>query len=215
MNVTATTPDRPHRLLTVPAVTGAAYALSWVAGLSVGTPSPKLTASGREIVSAIAGHEGVVAAQFTLTEGLPAAGLAIVSVLLAKAVSRSGAVSAAKVIGVAGVAAAVISLVQFVLGLALSGATAPGTAHLLFQAGDRLDGVKMLALAVVGAATAVSGAVPRWLRWTGVALAVSIAASGVVYLFLLQGLALLAAPALILLLVFVTGAGIVLGRYGR
>jgi hypothetical protein len=215
MHVSATAPARPRRLLTVPAVTGVAYALSWVAGLSIGAPSPKLDASGSEIVSAIAGHEGVVATQFTLTEGLPAAGLAIVSVLLAKAVSRTGAATAARVIGVAGVVAAAISLVQFVLGLALSRVTAPGTAHLLFQAGDRLDGVKMLALAVVGAATAASGGLPRQLRWTGAALAVSIAASGVVYLFLLQSLALLAAPALILLLIFITGAGIALGRYGR
>jgi hypothetical protein len=215
MNVSATAPARPRRLLTVPAVTGVAYALSWIAGLSVGAPSPKLNASGSGIVSAIAGHEGVVATQFTLTEGLPAAGLAIVSVLLAKAVSRSGAATAARVIGVAGVVAATISLVQFALGLALSRATAPGTAHLLFQAGDRLDGVKMLALAVIGAAAATSGALPRRLRWTGAALAVSIAASGVVYLFLLQSLALLAAPALILLLIFITGTGIALGRYGR
>ncbi|MCO6007101.1 hypothetical protein NE236_19145 [Actinoallomurus purpureus] len=206
---------RHHRVITLPAVTGIAYTLSWVAGLSIGAPSPKLTASGSEIVSAFAGHQGVVAAQFLLTEGLPAAGLGIVSVLLTKAASRAGAVTAARVIGGAGIIAAVISLVQFALGLALSRTTAPGTAHLLFQAGDRLDGVKMLALAVVGVAAAASGVLPRWLRYAGAALAVAIAASGVVYLFLLQSLALLAAPALILLLIFVTGTGIALGRYGR
>ncbi|MEV5754899.1 hypothetical protein AB0L00_44460 [Actinoallomurus sp. NPDC052308] len=214
MNVSATAPVRP-RLFTVPAVTGVAYALSWVAGLSLGAPSPKLTASGNEIVTAIAGHEGVVATQFLLTEGLPTAGLAVISVLLARTALRAGSAAVGSVIGIAGVVAAAISLTQFVLGLALSRTTAPDTAHLLFQAGDRLDGVKMLALAVVGAAAAASGALPRWLRCAGGALAVSIAASGVVYLFLLQGLALLAAPALILLLVFVTGAGITLGRYGR
>ncbi|GAA0372675.1 hypothetical protein NE235_30855 [Actinoallomurus spadix] len=214
MHVSAAAPVRP-RLFTVPAVTGVAYALSWVAGLSLGAPSPKLTASGSEIVTAFAGHEGVVAAQFALTEGLPAAGLAIVSVALARAARRDGSAGTARTLGIAGAIAATISLIQFVLGVALSRTTAPGTAHLLFQAGDRLDGVKMLALAVVGAAAAASGALPRWLRYAGAALAVSIAASGVVYLFLLQSLALLAAPALILLLVFVTGAGVVLGRYGR
>ncbi|MEV5708561.1 hypothetical protein [Actinoallomurus sp. NPDC052274] len=214
MNVSATAPGRP-RLLTVPAVTGVTYVLSWVAGLSLGAPSPKLTASGTEIVTAMAGHEGAVAAQFLLTEGLPTAGLATISVLLARTALRAGSATAGRITGVAGVAAAVISLTQFVLGLALSRTTVPGTAHLLFQAGDRLDGVKMLTLAVVGAAAAASGALPRWLRCAGGALAVSIAASGVVYLFLLQGLAPLAAPALILLLIFVAGAGSTLGRYGR
>jgi len=52
---------------------------------------------------------------------------------------------------------------------------------------------------------------PRWLRYTGTALAVAIAASGVAYLLLLQSLALLAGPALVLLLIFITGAGIWLG----
>jgi len=81
----------------------------------------------------------------------------------------------------------------------------------LFQMVNRMDGVKMLVLAVLGAAVAAAPALPRWLRWTGAALAVAIAASGVVYLLLLQGLMLLAGPALVLLLIFITGAGIWLG----
>ena len=47
------------------------------------------------------------------------------------------------------------------------------------------------------------------------ALAVAIAASGVVYLLLLPGLALLAGPALVLLLIFITSAGIWLGTSVR
>jgi hypothetical protein len=69
----------------------------------------------------------------------------------------------------------------------------------------------MLALAVLGAAGAAALTLPRWLRYTGAALAVAIAASGVAYLLLLQSLALLAGPALVLLLIFITGAGIWLG----
>jgi hypothetical protein len=76
-------------LLAVPAITGIAYTVSWIAGLSVGAPSPKLNASGAEIVTAFAGHESVAAANFVLTEGLPAAGLAIVSFYLARAACRS------------------------------------------------------------------------------------------------------------------------------
>ena len=151
-----------------------------------------------------------MAAQFALTEGLPAAGLAIVSIALARAARRSGAAAAARVALIAGVAAALISLLQFALGAVLAGTASPGTAHLLYDAVNRLDGVKMLALAVLGLAAAASGVLPRWLRYTGIALAITITASGVAYL-LLQSLAILAVPAGVLLLVFITGAGIALG----
>ena len=79
-----------HRLLTVTGVAGIGYTLSWLAGLSVAAPSPKLTASGTEITAALAGHGTAVAAQFALTEGLPAAGLAIIS-LVALASDRAHA----------------------------------------------------------------------------------------------------------------------------
>jgi hypothetical protein len=200
-----------RRLLTVPGVTGIAFTLSWIAGLAIPAPSPKLTASGAGIVVAFAGHQAAVAAQFTLTEGLPAAGLVIVSIALARAARRSGAVTAARFAGSAGVTAAVISLAQFALGLGLALATAPSPAHLLYDDVNRLDGAKMLALAILGLAGASSGLLSRWLRYTGIALAVAITASGLAYLLLLQNLAVLAYPAGVLLLVFITGTGITLG----
>lgn len=215
MDITAAHSASRRRLLTVTGVTGLAYTLSWIAGLSVGAPSPKLTASGTQITAALAGHGTAVAGQFALTEGLPAAGLAIVSIALAQAARRSGAVRAARIAAIAGAAAALISLVQFALGVVLARTTAPGTAHLLYEAVNRLDGVKMLALAVLGVAGAASRLLPRWLQYAGIVLAVAITSSGIVYLLLLQGLAMLAAPALVLLLVFVTGTGITLGNRGR
>ena len=200
-----------RRLLTVTGVTGIAFTLSWIAGLSVAAPSPKLTASGTEITAALAGHGTAVAAQFALTEGLPAAGLAIISVALARAARRSGAAAAARFACIAGVAAAVISLAQFVLGMVLAGTSAPGTAHLLYEAVNRLDGAKMFALAALGLAGAASGVLPRWLRYTGIALAMAMASSGVPYLSLLQGGAVLAYVSGPLLLLFITGTGIALG----
>jgi hypothetical protein len=209
MNLSATTRDVPHRrLLTVTGVTGIAYTVSWIAGLAIAAPSPKLTASGAEIVAALAGHQAAVAAQFTLTEGLPAAGLAIVSIALARAARRSAAAVAALI---AGVGAAFISLLQFALGAVLAGTASPGTAHLLYDAVNRLDGAKMLALAILGLAGALSGVLPRWLRYAGITLAIVITASGIAYLLLLPGLAILAVPAGVLLLLFITGTGIVLG----
>jgi hypothetical protein len=200
-----------RRLLTVTGVTGIAFTLSWIAGLSVAAPSPTLTASGTEITAALAGHGTAVAAQFALTEGLPAAGLAIVSVALAWAARRSRAAVAARFACTAGVAAAVISLAQFVLGMVLAGAAAPGTAHALYEAVNRLDRAKMFALAALGLAGATSGVLPRWLRYTGIALAFAMAASGVAYLLLLQGGAVLAYVSGPLLLLFITGTGIALG----
>ena len=209
LSVTHGVPRR--RLLTVTGVTGIAFTLSWIAGLSVAAPSPSLTASGAEIVAALAGHGTAVATQFALTEGLPAIGLAVVSVALARAARRSGAAAAARFALGAGVAAALISLVQFVLGLVLAGMSAPGTAGMLYEAVNRLDGVKMFALAILGLAAAASGVLPRWLRYTGIALAVAMVASGVPYVLLLQGGAVLAYVSGPLLLLFITGTGIALG----
>lgn len=202
---------RHRRLLTVTAVTGIAYTLSWIAGLAVPAPSPKLTASGASITAALAGHQAAVAAQFGLTEGLPAVGLAVISIALAQAARRSGAVAHARVAVVAGLAAALISLTQFVLGAVLAAATSPAAAHLLYESVNRLDGVKMLALALLGLAGATSGVLPRWLRYAGITLAIAITCSAVAYLLLLPGLAGLAYVSGPLLLLFVTGTGIVLG----
>jgi hypothetical protein len=145
-------------------------------------------------------------ANVVFTEGLPALGLAVMSAYLAR--------HARWVLG-AGILAAVLSLTQCVLGIALARATAPATAHLLYEAVNRLDGVKMFAIAAVALAAGATAVFPRWLRYLGVALGISITASGVAYLFLLESLAGLAYVAGVLLLVFIPAAGIVLGRECR
>jgi len=209
----ATGPDtgRRRRLLTVPGLVGIGYSLSWIAGLAVPAPSPRFGAPGAEVVAALAGHGPAVATQFALTEGLPAAGIAVISVALARTARRRGAVGPARFALVSGLVAAIISALQFGLGLALTVTSAPGPAHLLYASVDRLDGAKMLALAVLGAAAAAMTALPRWLRYTGIALAVTITCSGLVYLLLAASLAAAAGPALVLLLAFMTGCGIMIG----
>jgi hypothetical protein len=208
-----TGPDtgRRRRLLTVPGLVGIGYSLSWIAGLAVPAPSPRFGAPGAEVVAALAGHGPAVATQFALTEGLPAAGIAVISVALARTARRSGATMAGRFALVSGLAAAIISAVQFGLGVALTVTSAPGPAHLLFASVDRLDGAKMLALAVLAAAAATMTVLPRWLRYTGIALAVAITCSGLVYLLLVASLAAAAGPALVLLLAFMTGCGIIIG----
>jgi hypothetical protein len=143
--------------------------------------------------------------QFALKEGLPAVGLAVVAIALAR-------ITGSRLAKVAGVTAAVISVLEFSLAMWLAATRSPVTAHMLYHIVERIDGAKMLALAVLGATAAAAPVLPRWLRYTGAALAVVITASGVAYLLLLQSLALLALPALVLLLVFITGSGIWAGR---
>ena len=208
-----TGPDTGRRrwLLTVPGLVGLGYSLSWIAGLAVPAPSPRFGAPGTAVVAALAGHGPAIVTQFGLTEGLPAAGIAVISVALARTARRSGATMAGRFALVSGLAAAIISAVQFGLGVALTVTSAPGPAYLMYASVDRLDGAKMLALAVFGAAAATMTVLPRWLRYTGIALAVAITCSGLVYLLLVASLAAAAGPALVLLLAFMTGCGIIIG----
>ena len=67
MDLSAAHDPARRRQLTVTGVIGIAYTLSWIAGLAVAAPSPRFTASGGEIVTALARHGAAVAAQFTLT----------------------------------------------------------------------------------------------------------------------------------------------------
>ena len=196
------------------AVIGVAYTISWIAGLAVNAPSPKLGASGTAIVSQLTGHAASEVANFVLTEGLPAVGLAVVSVAVARAIRGSGTARAGLIALITGAIAATISLVQCLLGVALARASAPGSAHLLWELVDRLDGIKMLMLAILALAAAVTTVLPRWMRYVSGALAISIAGSGLAYLFLLNSLASLAYVAGVLLLVFIPGAAFTLRRAG-
>jgi hypothetical protein len=194
------------------------YTLAWVAGLVVAPSSTNVNATGAQVVAANAGHEAALVAQFVLTEGIASLALAVVAIALARAGVRAGA--PARTIAVTGIAAAGIALVQCVLGVVLALAVIPGqhagAAATVNDTITRLDGAKMLmlaAMAVAGAVTAArTGVLPRWLRGVGVALAVAITVSGVGYALLNNPLAAAAWVSLPLLLVFVTGAGIVLAR---
>ncbi len=204
--------------------------MSWVAGLALPVPNLAPTASAAEIIARYGPHQALVQAQFALTEGLPALGLAVVAFLLAGVARRSGSAAGAatgrtraRVLTAAGTVAATISVAQYALGVMLAGwaqsdntaGHAAGHASALWQAVNRLDGVKMFALTGLAAAavalTAPSGPLPRWLRYASLTLAVSIAISGVAYLFLIQDLAFMADVAGLALLVWVTGMGLALG----
>ena len=223
----------------VPVAVGIGFTVSWVCGLALPVPNLAVTASAAEVLAKYGPHLGMVQAQFALTEGLPAIGLAVISLALALLARRSGPATEAgaaagagragarqagarraRVIAVAGTVAAAISVTQYALGVMLAGWALPdhaaGRSGGLWEAINRLDGVKMFALAVLASAavalTAPTGPLPRWLRYASLTLAASITVSGVAYLFLIQDLSWAAYVAGAALLVWVTGMGVALGR---
>ncbi len=209
-----------RRELAIPAVAGIAYTVSWLIGLSVAEANPKVSASAAQVLASYSGHLVATTAQFILTEAVPAIGLAIVVVALARAAVRAGSETAATYILGAGLLAAAVSFVQAIVGVAMTSWAVPdghgGGAHVLFQMFNRLDGVKMFALAGLAMAAAIlakrKDVLPRRLRHVSIALAVTIAASGAGYLLLVDSLAILAFVSGPILLVWVTSTGILLGR---
>jgi len=214
---------RLSSLLTVPAVAGLAYSASWLVGLTVSPSSTNVRATGAEVVAAFAGHQASGAAQYVLTEGAASLALAVVVIAVGRAGLRADAGRAARLTMGAGLAAAAIALVQCALGLYLTMSAVPAdhisAAAAVSETVTRLDGVKMFVLATMAAAGTVmarqAGLLPRWLRYTGVALVVAIIASGIGYALLNNAFALTAWASLPLLLVWVTGAGIATGRRAR
>jgi hypothetical protein len=182
-----------------------------------------VAASGSRVVSAYAGHQSVAVTQYLLVEGLAAIALAIVVVTLARAALRRGAERPGRVIILAGTGAVMVSLAECALGLMLAAGAVPdgdtGRAATLFHLINRLDGVKMVALAAValGGVTLArrSVIVPRWLGYVGAALAGAMILSGIGYLLLDNPLAQVAAASLALLLIWVAATGITVGRAGR
>lgn len=151
-----------------------------------------------------------------LTQGVAAVALAVVVLALGQAVRGRGARRIARRIEVAGLAAVVLSLVQGAHGIRLVGWVAPGgdsaRAGRLFEFISRIDGVKMLLLAIVtvsGIALArQAGVLPPRADLPRVVLAAALTGGGVGYLLLGPALAWMALLALPLLLIWVAGMGV-------
>ncbi|PZS40215.1 MAG: hypothetical protein DLM62_04060 [Pseudonocardiales bacterium] len=209
---------RPSRPL--PLVSGIAYSLSWLVGLFVFSSTTEVRSSGTQILRTYTGHQGTVVLQYVLTEGLPAVFLAVVTWSLARAISERATTSRRLVLA-GGLVAAAVSLVQLALGLWLSVGLVSdrdaGAAGAIFRSINRLDGVKMLLIAVIAlvATRAIRRRyvrLPNWLAYVAAALAVTITLSAIGYLALDNTFAMAAWVSLPCLLVFVTGTGIALSR---
>jgi len=172
---------------------GVAYLLSWVAGLVVFASSTQVRSTGGQVLSAYAGHTGAVVVQFVLTEGV--AGLLFGVVLWRLGWVTGGRLG--RVIGVTALTAAAISIAQCGIGIVLATSVlsrqdvdAASTAYDLLT---RLDGVKMLLLAMTAGATALAigrsrAALPSLLRVVTAATAIALTLSGVGYLALVDAL---------------------------
>ena len=197
-----------------PAIAGIAYVIAWATGLSVFPVNLSLAATAHQVVSAYAAHPGLGALQYGLNEG--AAGVLLGVVLLVyitTARALGGRVPRLAVL--AAVVAVAISLAQCVIGLTMivqAQAGRLGETLALENTVDRMDGVKMLAIAVCACYVAIrrqgGRRLPAWLRVVSFALAVSIAVSAIAYLFLIEPLAWVVYVAGPFLLLWVAGVGI-------
>lgn len=215
---TAAVPPRAGRIA---AVAGVTYSAAWIAGLAVWPTDLPVHATGHQVVADYSGHLGPAATQSALVHGLAAVALTGVVLAAAGAARRQGSRRLGAAMAIAGLSAALVSLAQCALGILLAlwlvPQAAAGQAGAVFEAINRLDGVKMLALAgmaVVGALLA-GRVLPRWLGRPAIVVATTLLASGAGYLLLsapLAGAALVSGP---VLFAWVTATGIVLGRTAR
>jgi hypothetical protein len=214
----ATGQPRPRsRWHLLPAWAGIAYVVVWAAGLAAWPQNLPLNAPPARVAASYTAHPAAAATQYVLVEGL--AGL-LFGVVLAFALITPGDRLAVRnrLVAAIALAAVVLSLLQAILGMFL---VAAATQHDIARAGNlsdlvnRLDGVKMLALAAVAAYLAARGAAartPSWLRATAALAAVALVVSGLGYLLLsstLAGAAYVSGP---LLLLWIAATGIWLTR---
>jgi hypothetical protein len=218
-SATETLPVRPaFRLL--PLISGIAYSLSWVIGLLIFSSSTEVRSTGTQILVGYTGHQAAVALQYVLTEGLPAVFLAAVTWSLARAISERARMTR-RVVLAGGLAAATVSLVQLGLGLWLSvhlvSDRDPHAVEAIFRSINRLDGVKMLLIAVLALAAMRAirernVSLPERLAHVAAAVAATITISAFGYLTLDDTLVVAAWASLPCLLVFVTSTGMALSR---
>jgi hypothetical protein len=219
-------PRRRRRYL--PAAAGAAYLAAWAAGLAAWPSNLALNATSAQVTAAYRMHPAGAVAQYLLAEGLAGLLLAVVlgSALLPLAQRRLAPRAGARPAARLAAAAVVISLAQCVLGLVLvAAATSADVARAggLSALENRLDGVKMLALAGVAAYLAVTARAaaarprPGWLRATALLAAIALASSALSYLLLANALAwtvYLSGP-LLLLWIAATGTWLAASGTGR
>jgi hypothetical protein len=204
----------PRRL---PAWAGIGYVAAWAAGLASWPANLALNATDGQVAAAYRAHPAGATSQYLLSEGVAALLLGVV--LAAALISGRDRGRAPLWPAMTAAGAVAVSLAQTVIGMFL---IAAATHHDIVRAGglsdlvNRLDGVKMLALAAVAAYLSARGTrdhrPANWLRAIAALAAVTLAVSGVDYVLLANSLAWTVYISGPLLLAWIAATGIWLTR---
>jgi hypothetical protein len=219
-DVSATT-GSGRRWYLLPGYAGLAYVAAWAVGLAVWPQNLPLNATGSQVAAGYRLHPAGAVAQYLLAEAL--AGLLLGIVLAAALIFAEGRRAVrSRLVAATATAAVVTSLAQSVLGMFLIAAATGDDAvraGILSDLVNRLDGVKMLALAVVGLYLASRGLAlrrtPAWIRVIAALTAAALTLSGLGYLTLSAALAWAVFISGPLLLLWIAGTGILLTRQWR
>ncbi|MGI8483978.1 MAG: hypothetical protein ACR2OU_06920 [Thermomicrobiales bacterium] len=213
-------------LKTVTVAAAILYTVVWIVGLFVPVPALSVHSSHLKTWDKYAGNTTALI-QALLVHGLAAILLAIVALSTARAVAQStderGTSRSRWIVG-SGLVSAALSLIQFVIEASLVVGILgvnKSNAHDFWLAVNRLDGIKMFALAALVAAFAGIDAkshvnvqfLPSWIRIVNVLTAIALILSGIGYALMNAPLMLAAWASLPLLLISVTATGIVTGRH--
>ena len=204
----------PRGWSSLPVIAVAVYLLAWIAGLAIQPPAPAIDASAIDVASHFQSERATSFVRSLLVHGVSAGALIAIASVLYRAARSHGELRTGRILYASACAGAVVSFLQMALGFTLA-ATAEtaeaGRANSLFDAINRLDGVKMIAFAVMASAGVVltrRGAFPRWLGVVGSVLGGTLLLSAAGYLLLDPNLATAAFISLPLLLVWVSGSGL-------
>ena len=193
-----------------PKVAGVAYVGAWIVGLTAFGAGPASDASNADVARYFADHRALSAAQSLLIHGVAA--VALFAVIAAVARTRTTPRAART----AGLVAVGLSLGQCVLDLWRSLVSTGSTTTTLVHTIDRIDGFKMLALAVMIEVSVTglrhSGIIGRRMATTGKIAAVALIVSGLAYAGAVSSLLVSAEVSLLLLLTWVGYLGFATAR---
>jgi hypothetical protein len=196
---------------------GAAYVLSWTAGLVLAPAAPSPDAPAAEVHAYYVDHAGAVLGQSLLVHGLAGVCLAAMAVGMGRAFHRDEPL-AGWVRGT-GLAAALVSFVQ--VGLAVVACADPGslgasTSASLFTSINDADTLKLVLLASFAATVTYAGSragvFPGWLRLLGRALPPLLVVGGLAFVATFPVLYGVLEVSLVVLLVWAAASSWVIGR---
>ncbi len=196
-----------------PKIAGLTYVGAWVVGLTAFGVGPASNASDTEIARYFADHQVMSTIQSLLIHGVAA--LALLGVLVA--VERVG--RSTRLAYRAGLTAIGLSLAQCALDVYRSVVSTGSTTATLAHTIDRIDGFKMIALAVMIAASVnifrSTGMIGKKMTITGTVAVPALIVSGIAYAAATTALLVSAELSLVLLLVWVGYTGVAAGRQGH